>query len=225
LIVQTEPWATLPFFPLLPTSAIPNKDASSLSVSPALVVAHSTLTSARARYMSYRHLPSAPPTTAPAYSFAPSKSPATHHAHAHPQQPSLAGQDDPAAPAPAAPSPTMRKRQRTALDMANPAVADPQQANQQPHPSHLPQQALPQPGVAEDRFIADQDAAESGGDDDDEEEKPKDKKAGRRKIKIEFIQDKSRRHITFSKRKAGTRSSSFSPFGSLSENAASLSQA
>jgi pheromone receptor transcription factor len=47
------------------------------------------------------------------------------------------------------------------------------------------------------------------GDDDDEEDggsgpKPKnDKKAGRRKIKIEFIQDKSRRHITFSKRKAG----------------------
>lgn len=30
-----------------------------------------------------------------------------------------------------------------------------------------------------------------------------DSKSGRRKIKIEFIQDKSRRHITFSKRKAG----------------------
>lgn len=29
------------------------------------------------------------------------------------------------------------------------------------------------------------------------------KRAGRRKINIEFIQDKSRRHITFSKRKAG----------------------
>ena len=29
------------------------------------------------------------------------------------------------------------------------------------------------------------------------------KKAGRRKINIEFIDDKSRRHITFSKRKAG----------------------
>ncbi|KAJ7939687.1 hypothetical protein B0H13DRAFT_1460479, partial [Mycena leptocephala] len=28
-------------------------------------------------------------------------------------------------------------------------------------------------------------------------------KQGRRKIQIEFIQDKSRRHITFSKRKAG----------------------
>jgi hypothetical protein len=46
--------------------------------------------------------------------------------------------------------------------------------------------------------------------------KPKpDKKAGRRKIKIEFIQDKSRWHITFCKRKAGElqthiRASSFS---------------
>ncbi len=29
------------------------------------------------------------------------------------------------------------------------------------------------------------------------------KKSGRRKIKIEFIDDKSRRQITFSKRKAG----------------------
>ena len=33
--------------------------------------------------------------------------------------------------------------------------------------------------------------------------RPKDTKAGRRRIKIEFIQDKSRRHITFSKPKAG----------------------
>ncbi|CAG8617298.1 9184_t:CDS:2 [Ambispora gerdemannii] len=36
----------------------------------------------------------------------------------------------------------------------------------------------------------------------DEDEKPE-KRAGRRKIKIEYIDDKSRRHITFSKRKAG----------------------
>jgi pheromone receptor transcription factor len=35
---------------------------------------------------------------------------------------------------------------------------------------------------------------------DDEEEKPR---PDRRKIEIKFIQDKSRRHITFSKRKAG----------------------
>lgn len=31
----------------------------------------------------------------------------------------------------------------------------------------------------------------------------KDGEAGRRKIRIEYITDKSRRHITFSKRKAG----------------------
>jgi len=35
------------------------------------------------------------------------------------------------------------------------------------------------------------------------EESPKEKRTGRRKIKIEYIDDKSRRHITFSKRKAG----------------------
>lgn len=40
-----------------------------------------------------------------------------------------------------------------------------------------------------------------GGDEEDEEEE----KGGRerRKIEIKFIEDKSRRHITFSKRKAG----------------------
>ncbi|KAG5652881.1 hypothetical protein H0H81_003244 [Sphagnurus paluster] len=62
----------------------------------------------------------------------------------------------------------------------------------------------PGPSVGDDAFINDNDAVDSAGDDDDDDEKPKaDKKAGRRKIKIEFIQDKSRRHITFSKRKAG----------------------
>src|SRR5436853_5128207 len=42
---------------------------------------------------------------------------------------------------------------------------------------------------------------QAGGDDDDDD----DEKGGRerRKIEIKFIQDKSRRHITFSKRKAG----------------------
>ena len=47
-------------------------------------------------------------------------------------------------------------------------------------------------------------------DDDDDDDKPG---RERRKIEIKFIQDKSRRHITFSKRKAGimkkVRSSSF----------------
>jgi len=60
------------------------------------------------------------------------------------------------------------------------------------------------PPVGDNAFIQDNDAVDSGGDDEEEEEgRQKDKKAGRRKIKIEFIQDKSRRHITFSKRKAG----------------------
>ncbi|KAI8902023.1 SRF-type transcription factor (DNA-binding and dimerization domain)-domain-containing protein [Globomyces pollinis-pini] len=45
-------------------------------------------------------------------------------------------------------------------------------------------------GLELDTFAADED--------DDEKEK-----IGRRKIKIEYIEDKSRRHITFSKRKAG----------------------
>ncbi|TEB39772.1 SRF-TF-domain-containing protein, partial [Coprinellus micaceus] len=86
-------------------------------------------------------------------------------------------------------SPSMRKRQRT-LDIHQPGV---------------PQDHPPPPGqVGDDAFINDHDAVDGSGEDEEEDDKPKsDKKAGRRKIKIEFIQDKSRRHITFSKRKAG----------------------
>ncbi|SAL97670.1 hypothetical protein [Absidia glauca] len=40
------------------------------------------------------------------------------------------------------------------------------------------------------------------GDEDSDDNKPV-KRSGRRKIKIEYIEDKNRRHITFSKRKAG----------------------
>lgn len=87
----------------------------------------------------------------------------------------------------------MRKRQRT--DAAGVVAPDGHPGAQQPPGP---------PPVGEDAFITDHDAIDSAGDDDDDEDKPKsDKKAGRRKIKIEFIQDKSRRHITFSKRKAG----------------------
>ncbi|CAE6410129.1 unnamed protein product [Rhizoctonia solani] len=59
-------------------------------------------------------------------------------------------------------------------------------------------------GAGDDVFH--QEDGEDGEDDDEDEAGPRkgtEKKAGRRKIKIEFIQDKSRRHITFSKRKAG----------------------
>ena len=52
-----------------------------------------------------------------------------------------------------------------------------------------------------DRGIKRQRTSIAGADDDDDD----DEKPGRerRKIEIKFIQDKSRRHITFSKRKAG----------------------
>lgn len=46
-----------------------------------------------------------------------------------------------------------------------------------------------------------QDPMDSAGED-SETEKPA-RRSGRRKIKIEYIEDKNRRHITFSKRKAG----------------------
>lgn len=47
-------------------------------------------------------------------------------------------------------------------------------------------------GLLDDLEDSDDDAPRSG-----------EKRSGRRKIKIEYIEDKSRRHITFSKRKAG----------------------
>ncbi len=49
-------------------------------------------------------------------------------------------------------------------------------------------------------FEAEDPANDSGNDTDSE--KPA-RRSGRRKIKIEYIEDKNRRHITFSKRKAG----------------------
>lgn len=60
----------------------------------------------------------------------------------------------------------------------------------------------------EKRFKHTHDGEEDDDDDEDgdgdDDERPKSgKRAGRRKIKIEYIEDKSRRHITFSKRKSG----------------------
>ncbi|KAK7048449.1 SRF-type transcription factor (DNA-binding and dimerization domain)-domain-containing protein [Favolaschia claudopus] len=82
----------------------------------------------------------------------------------------------------------MRKRQRVDMHSAAPG----------------PNDVLEAANVNDNAFIADNDAMDSAGDDDDDDDKPKTgQKQGRRKIKIEFIQDKSRRHITFSKRKAG----------------------
>ncbi|KAI8367916.1 hypothetical protein EDC96DRAFT_505758 [Choanephora cucurbitarum] len=60
------------------------------------------------------------------------------------------------------------------------------------------QQYMVQPPLTNDTASAS--ILEEG--DSDESAQP-DKRSGRRKIKIEYINDKSRRHITFSKRKAG----------------------
>ncbi|KAJ6008593.1 hypothetical protein N7499_001356 [Penicillium canescens] len=59
-------------------------------------------------------------------------------------------------------------------------------------PGHDDLQAGPERGTKRNRMSAD--------DEDDDDDKPG---RERRKIEIKFIQDKSRRHITFSKRKAG----------------------
>ena len=65
----------------------------------------------------------------------------------------------------------------------------------QPSPnSALGGEALDSRGVKRPRMSA------AGDDDDDDDEKGG---RERRKIEIKFISDKSRRHITFSKRKAG----------------------
>ncbi|KAK5175326.1 transcription factor of the MADS box [Saxophila tyrrhenica] len=55
-------------------------------------------------------------------------------------------------------------------------------------------------GAAEPRGTKRARTSNAADDDDDDEDKPG---RERRKIEIKFIQDKSRRHITFSKRKAG----------------------
>jgi len=71
-------------------------------------------------------------------------------------------------------------------------------------PQEAPALAPSAPGA-----MAVMEAPAAGGDDDDDDDDqaaaaPRgEKRAGRRKINIEFIEDKSRRHITFSKRKAG----------------------
>ena len=69
-------------------------------------------------------------------------------------------------------------------------------------------ECVPQPGTASAAGLAGLHIESPGNlldelDDSDEEGGTREKRSGRRKIKIEYIEDKNRRHITFSKRKAG----------------------
>lgn len=69
------------------------------------------------------------------------------------------------------------------------------------HPEHDQEDLDNANGAGESRGVKRQRGSAAAPDDDDDD----DEKGGRerRKIEIKFIQDKSRRHITFSKRKAG----------------------
>lgn len=71
------------------------------------------------------------------------------------------------------------------------------QSNASGHSVDLSEQSTPR-GTKREH---DDDIDDDSGDDDTGSKN--EKRAGRRKIKIEYIDDKSRRHITFSKRKAG----------------------
>ncbi|KAI9483587.1 MAG: hypothetical protein EXX96DRAFT_478286 [Benjaminiella poitrasii] len=85
----------------------------------------------------------------------------------------------------------------------NPPIGIRQQPN--PLPPLIPQQQQPAPSTQSFHDMnTDTDiiSVKEDIDSEDGESRPG-KRSGRRKIKIEYIEDKSRRHITFSKRKAG----------------------
>lgn len=66
-----------------------------------------------------------------------------------------------------------------------------------PNPSLSPTTAAILEGLDDDDSEDDEGLGETGS------SRGHEKRSGRRKIKIEYIEEKSRRHITFSKRKAG----------------------
>ncbi|KAI9103824.1 SRF-type transcription factor (DNA-binding and dimerization domain)-domain-containing protein [Phlyctochytrium arcticum] len=80
-----------------------------------------------------------------------------------------------------------------------------QQHHHQQHQQHLPQHDghIPLKRSASDAALPDDQDEHHDDDGSDEDGKTEKRQQGRRKIKIEYIDDKSRRHITFSKRKAG----------------------
>ncbi|KAG0280735.1 transcription factor of the MADS box [Linnemannia gamsii] len=87
-------------------------------------------------------------------------------------------------------------------------------SNNNSNPAPKPIKTSTDQNVKDDPFKQVQgDELDDGDDDDDEDDGVKRpvnaKRAGRRKIKIEYIQEKSRRHITFSKRKSGIMKKAF----------------
>src|SRR5690348_6283398 len=84
-----------------------------------------------------------------------------------------------------------------ATDMSAIAGSSPNSQRKQSNASaDLSEQSTPRGTKRENEEDEDESAEDEPG-------TKNEKRAGRRKIKIEYIDDKSRRHITFSKRKAG----------------------
>ena len=80
----------------------------------------------------------------------------------------------------------------------NPDLHHQQQQQQPMHMPEAPSSSIKNKSGRNKPF----DEEENESIEDSDSEKPN-KRSGRRKIKIEYIEDKNRRHITFSKRKAG----------------------
>lgn len=78
-------------------------------------------------------------------------------------------------------------------------MADITDQHDQTSPTDLDESQVGNGSVAENRGVKRQRPSTADDDDDDDEKGGRE----RRKIEIKFINDKSRRHITFSKRKAG----------------------
>ncbi|KAF9879360.1 putative SRF-type transcription factor [Colletotrichum karsti] len=78
-------------------------------------------------------------------------------------------------------------------------MADITDQHEQTSPADLDESQVGNGNVAENRGVKRQRPSTADDDDDDDEKGGRE----RRKIEIKFINDKSRRHITFSKRKAG----------------------
>jgi hypothetical protein len=79
-----------------------------------------------------------------------------------------------------------------------------QQQQQQPLMAkpHQLNPGYPPPPIEQNPTVINKNEEPFDDEENDEDKKPM-RNSGRRKIKIEYIEDKTRRHITFSKRKAG----------------------
>jgi hypothetical protein len=116
-----------------------------------------------------------------------------------------------------------RKRQRSPQRAAAQSVTNNEAQNQRitrrkRHQMEQSSSSQLQVPLQTQNFDESDSSAEEDNDVEEESPKPKRLRKGRRKIAIEFIEDKSRRHITFSKRKTGIMKKVLIQIHSLSQN-------